>query len=247
MVFAVTGETQMKTLVLFDIDGTLVLTGRAGMRALDRALADVCGRAGLLEGIGIAGRTDRAIISDALRAANAAADDAVFAQVRDRYCGYLSDEVHADSPHPKLVLPGVNAALDHLAPLEASGRVAVGLLTGNFIRGAEIKLGYFDLWQRFQFGAFGDAHVDRRDLLPLAIEAAVRAGAGAFAPKQIVIVGDTPADVDCAHAHGARAIAVATGTCGEAELRATGAEVVVSDLSDWATAWNAVYPLSPNQ
>lgn len=237
----------MKTLVLFDIDGTLVLTGRAGVRALDRALADVFGRDGLLDGVAVAGRTDRAIISDALSRVNAEAADALFIDVRDRYCGYLATEVHAETAHPKLVLPGVTAALDELAPLQAAGAVSVGLLTGNFRQGAEIKLGYFDLWRRFQFGAFGDGYVDRRDLVPVAIEAAARAGAGTFAPGQLVIVGDTPADVDCAHAHGARAIAVATGNYSVEQLDATGAEVVVSDLSEWARAWRAVYPRKPAQ
>jgi len=237
----------MKTLVLWDIDGTLVLTGRAGVRALERALAEVCGRSGLLDGVAIAGRTDRAIISDAIRAVGVEPADPLFADVRDRYCTHLSTEVRADTPHPKLVLPGVHAALDQLAPLEATGAVAVGLLTGNFAQGAEIKLGYFDLWRRFRFGAFGDRHVDRRDLVPLAIEAALRAGAGVFRPEHIVIVGDTPADVDCAHAHGARVIAVATGSSSVEQLRATGAEAVVSDLCDWTNAWRAVYPFSPTQ
>jgi phosphoglycolate phosphatase len=237
----------MKTLVLFDIDGTLVLTGRAGVRALERALADVFGHPGLLDGVAIAGRTDRAIITDALRKVGATAADSEFADVRDRYCAYLSVEVHAETPHPKLVLPGVQTALDHLAPLEASGDVAVGLLTGNFVKGAEIKLGYFDLWRRFRFGAFGDQHVDRRDLVPLAMTAAARAGAGEFRPAEIVIVGDTPADVDCAHAHGARAIAVATGNFTVDQLRDTGADVVVPDLSQWTTAWSALYPFKPAQ
>lgn len=236
-----------KTLVLFDIDGTLVLTGRAGVRALDRALADVFGRDGLLAGITVAGRTDRAIITDALRRVDATAADHVFVDVRDRYCRYLADEVHVETPHPKLVLPGVAAALEHLAPLETRGDVAVGLLTGNFRQGAEIKLGYFDLWRRFAFGAFGDLHVDRRDLVPLAIDAAARAGAGTFVAEQLVIVGDTPADVDCAHAHGARAIGVATGNYSVEQLVATGADSVVPDLSAWTTAWRAVYPFNPAQ
>lgn len=237
----------MKILVLFDIDGTLVLTGRAGVRALERALGDVFGRPGLLDGVAIAGRTDRAIITDALRKIDARAADSVFADVRDRYCAYLAVEVHAETPHPKLVLPGVHAALDHLAPLESSGDVAVGLLTGNFVKGAAIKLGYFDLWRRFHFGAFGDQHVDRRDLVPLAITAAAEAGAGEFTPAEIVIVGDTPADVDCAHAHGARAIAVATGHYTVEDLRATGADVVVPDLSQWTSAWSELYPFNPAQ
>jgi phosphoglycolate phosphatase-like HAD superfamily hydrolase len=237
----------MKTLVLFDIDGTLVLTGRAGMRALDRALADVAGRTGLLDGVAFAGRTDRAIITEALSAIDVAPGDQLFLDVCDRYCAHLSREVDAESPHPKLVLPGVMDALAALAPLEDAGEVAVGLLPGNFARGAEIKLGYFDLWRRFRFGAFGDRHVNRRDLVPLAIEAAARVGAGVFAPRQVVIVGDTPADVDCAHAHGARAIAVATGTFSVDELRATGAEAVVPDLTEWDAAWRTVYPLRPSQ
>lgn len=237
----------MATLVLFDIDGTLVLTGRAGVRALSRALFDVLGAENALEQVAIAGRTDRAIITDAVTRIGAGASDELVAAVRDAYCGHLAGEVDRDSPHPKLILPGVVAALDALAPLEARGEVAVGLLTGNFARGAEIKLGYFDLWRRFRFGAFGDAHVDRRDLVPVAIDAALRAGAGRFAPVDAVIVGDTPADVDCAHAHGAKAIAVATGGYDEAALAATGAEVVVGDLLHWDAAWRRVQPRRPSQ
>ncbi len=237
----------MKTLVLFDIDGTLVLTGRAGVRALERALTEVCGRADMLADVAIAGRTDRAIITEALASGGFAFTEPTYRAVRDRYCGYLEGEVRADTPHPKLVLPGVVSALEQLRPLEAEGTVSVGLLTGNFVRGAEIKLGHFDLWTRFRFGAFGDGHVDRRDLVPVAIDAAAQAGEGIFAPEQIVIIGDTPADVDCAHAHGARAVAVATGTYSVEQLRATGAEVVVPDLSDWNAAWQGVYPFRPHR
>ncbi|TAK13071.1 MAG: HAD family hydrolase [Acidobacteria bacterium] len=234
------GADRLATLVLFDIDGTLVLTGRAGLRALNRALHDVLGAENALQGVAIAGRTDRAIITDALRAIGRDVTDDIVGRIRDGYCGYLGAEVDRNTQHPKMILPGVVAALDALAPLEATGHAAVGLLTGNFARGAEIKLGYFDLWRRFRFGAFGDAHVDRRDLVPLAIEAAAAAGAGRFATADVVIVGDTPADVDCAHAHGATAIAVATGGFDEAALAATGAEVVIKDLSEWADAWRRV-------
>jgi phosphoglycolate phosphatase-like HAD superfamily hydrolase len=237
----------MKTLILFDIDGTLVLTGRAGVRALDRAVHEVSGHSGLVDTVPIAGRTDRAIITDALAAIGVSPEDQTFADVRNRYCAHLSREVRADSPHPKLVLPGVLDVLDALAPLEAAGEVAVGLLTGNFMLGAEIKLGYFDLWRRFAFGAFGDQHVNRRDLVPLAIEAAEAAGAGTFDTQHTVVVGDTPADVDCAHAHGAKAIAVATGGYSVEQLRATGADVVIANLSEWETAWRAIYPLRPSQ
>lgn len=230
----------MRTLVLWDIDGTLVLTGRAGLRALDRAVADVTGAHGVVDGVPVAGRTDRAIVCDVLAAAGHQATGPAVDEIRERYCTYLRDEVARDTPHWKGILPGVSAALDALVPLEAEDRVAVGLLTGNFARGAEIKLGYFNLWRRFRFGAFGDHHADRRDLVPLAIDAAARAGAPVAGPHAVIVVGDTPADVDCAHAHGARAVAVATGGYDVTALRATGADVVVPDLSDWSAVWRTL-------
>lgn len=230
----------MRTLVLWDIDGTLVLTGRAGLRALERAVVEVTGVRGAVEGVPVAGRTDRAIVRDVLAAAGQVVTDAAMAAVRDRYCEALAEEVARDTPHWKGILPGVSAALDALAPLEGDGRVAVGLLTGNFARGAAIKLGYFDLWTRFRFGAFGDDHADRRDLVPLAMAAAARAGMAVAGPADVIVIGDTPADVDCAHAHGARALAVATGGFDEAALRATGADVVTRDLTDWPAVWRAI-------
>ncbi len=118
----------------------------------------------------------------------------------------------------------------------------VGLLTGNFEPGARIKLGHFDLWRRFRFGAFGDDHLDRRALVPVAIARAREAGVPAVADGRVVVIGDTPLDVDCARAHGARAVAVATGPFNRAALEATGADVVVNtlveagDLASWLVA-----------
>jgi phosphoglycolate phosphatase-like HAD superfamily hydrolase len=109
--------------------------------------------------------------------------------------------------------------------------VAIGLLTGNFEGGAAIKLGHFDLWRRFAFGAFGDVHIDRRALVPVALEAAARAGFDIPASRTIVI-GDTPLDVDCAHAHGARCIAVATGEYSREELATHCADLTVATLED---------------
>src|SRR6185295_15931948 len=98
-------------------------------------------------------------------------DEAELERVREMYCECLASEIHRPVPHPCGVLPGVSALLD---ALDTRPDVAVGLLTGNYERGAAIKLGHFDLARRFAFGAFGDAHVDRRDLVPVAL---ARAGA----------------------------------------------------------------------
>jgi phosphoglycolate phosphatase len=215
------------TLVLFDIDGTLILSGRAGVRALTRALADLYRRAGILDGIPIAGRTDRAIVTDALTRAGIAATPAAIDQVRDAYLGSLPEELTKSVRDPSGVLAGVPALLD---ALERHADVRVGLLTGNFERGAALKLGHFGLWHRFGFGAFGDDHIDRRDLVPVAVARANHA-AGPDGGR-VVVIGDTPLDVDCAHAHGACAIAVASGSSSRDDLERTGADLVVDSLED---------------
>jgi phosphoglycolate phosphatase-like HAD superfamily hydrolase len=110
--------------------------------------------------------------------------------------------------------------------------VGVGLLTGNYRRGAAIKLGHFGLWERFAFGAFGDAHADRRHLVPVAIAEAERALGVRIPPARVVVIGDTPLDVDCAHAHGAVAVAVGTGPFSTAELAASNPDLVLETLED---------------
>ena len=107
---------------------------------------------------------------------------------------------------------------------ERSPEVAIGLLTGNFEVIAGIKLDHYNLGRRFTFGGYGDHHFDRRDLLPMAIERARAAGVDA-AGSRVVVIGDTPLDVDCAHAHGAVAVAVATGNYSAAQLDAAGADL----------------------
>jgi phosphoglycolate phosphatase len=217
-------------IVLFDIDGTLVLTGRAGLRGMTSAFTRLYGVSAALEGIPIAGRTDCAIVSDALRSIGRQATAAEIARLRDAYIDDLRVEIGRPVADPSGVLPGVSPLLDRLS---ARPDVALGLLTGNFEAGARIKLGHFDLWQRFPFGAFGDDHVDRRALVPIALTRARAAGVGAH-PDRVVVIGDTPLDIECARAHGARAVAVATGPFDVDTLRAAGADVVVETLEDLA-------------
>lgn len=218
-----------RTLVLFDIDGTLIQSGRAGARGMNLAFERLYGRARALDGVPIAGRTDRAIVMDVMRAMGVEPTEDAIVALRDAYFEALRVEILKPVADPSGVLPGVTALLDTLGVRDD---VAVGLLTGNFAGGAAIKLGHFDLWTRFAFGAFGDAHVDRRALVPIARRAAEQAGWIVSDMRRIVVVGDTPLDVDCARAHGARAVGVATGPFDAGALREAGAELAFGTLEE---------------
>ena len=215
-------------LVLFDIDGTLISSGRAGVRGMNRSFERLFGVPGALDQVVLAGRTDRAIVTEALTRAGLAVDDDAIVRVRDAYLDDLRHALADGVATPAGVLPGVPALLDELA----SEGVATGLLTGNFAGGAAIKLGHYGLWERFRFGAFGDHHADRRALVPIAVAAAVAAGHRHFEPERIVVIGDTPLDVDCAHAYGARAVAVATGPFSHEALAETRPAITVRTLAE---------------
>jgi phosphoglycolate phosphatase-like HAD superfamily hydrolase len=126
-------------------------------------------------------------------------------------------------------MPGIRQILE---ALDARADVGMGLLTGNFEAGARVKLGHFDLWRYFTFGAFGGDAADRNALVPFAVERARTCGLPEIADSDVIVVGDTPHDVLCAHAAGATAVAVATGPSSVDELRAAGAEHVFPDLGD---------------
>jgi len=223
-----TPSLSVRRLALFDIDGTLIHTARAGVRGMNAAFRDLHGHEDALAGMTFAGRTDRAIVFEAFAQLGIDRSQAALDRLRDAYLAHLSAELG----HPvegARVLPGVTGVLD---ALEAHSNVGVGLLTGNFERGAAIKLGHFDLWRRFGFGAFGDAHEDRRALVPIAIEAAEAAIGQRIAAQDVVVIGDTPLDIDCARAHGAISVGVATGPYSVEQLRDVGADVVLDTLED---------------
>jgi phosphoglycolate phosphatase-like HAD superfamily hydrolase len=128
-------------------------------------------------------------------------------------------------------MPGIRALLDALSDRPDVG---LGLLTGNFIEGARIKLEYFDLWKYFPWGAFGGDAASRNDLVPIALARAREHGIEALSPRHVLVVGDTPNDIECARVAGAIPIAVATGSYTVDQLRHAGADIVFSDLSDTA-------------
>lgn len=218
-----------KHFILFDIDGTLVLTGRAGMRAMNRACAETVGHANALNGVAVAGRTDWIILHDVMANHGLSLDLARLDALRRLYITHLAEEILRPGEGVKDVMPGIRELLGHL---HARPDVALGLLTGNFEDGARIKLEYFDLWKYFPVGAFGGDSADRNELVPVALRRACERGIADLPPSRVLVVGDTPHDVACAHAVGAIAVAVATGGYSVDRLRETGADYVFTDLSE---------------
>ena len=218
----------MTRLLLFDIDGTLLLSGGAGKRALNRTFAELFGVADAFTDIPVAGRTDLLILGDALERGGVAAGAEARALFLTRYCEHFEREILHPGPR-KGLMPGVRPLLDRL---RRTPGVACALVTGNIARAARIKLEHFGLDRYFVCGAYGDDAPRREDLVPIAVERARRAGIDVSSPREAVVIGDTPLDVRCAAAAGARAVCVATGPFTEEELRRAGADAVLPDLAD---------------
>ncbi len=231
----------MPIVALFDIDGTLVLTGGAGRRALSLAFDDLFGVPDALVDVPLAGRTDAWLLAQALTSHQRAPDESTLARFRDRYLVHLAAELQKPA-RGKQVMPGVRPLLDVLA---ARDDVYLALLTGNYRQGARLKLEHFDLWRYFRAGAFGDEAHDRNQLVGEALASVRQAGGPDVSPSEAVVVGDTPLDVACAAAAGARSIAVATGGFDVEVLRRSGADAVFPDLSDLEAVLRALARTSP--
>ena len=213
------------------------MTGGAGQRAMNRAFHEVFGIPDAFKGVDLAGRTDTSIVGDAFARQRMDADADSTARFRERYLVCLQEEV----PRPgagKRVLPGITPLLDALEP---DDRHFLALLTGNYADAAAVKLAHFDLWRYFKCGAFGEDHGDRNHLVPVAIHRARACGLPPHVETMhTVVIGDTPRDIACAHAHGARCLAVATGDYSAETLRQAGADVVFDDLRDTAAVLQAL-------
>jgi phosphoglycolate phosphatase len=217
-------------LVLFDIDGTLLLSDGAGRRAIHRALIEVFGDTGPKD-YRFDGKTDPQIVHDLMRAVghDAARIEREMDALLARYVGYLREELTAGG-HVARPLPGVPTLLDQL---EARDDVVLGLLTGNIEPGARAKLQAVGIDPaRFRIGAFGSDHAHRPELPAIARER-TRAQLGvAVHGERVIVIGDTPADLTCGRAIGASAIGVATGRYTVEELQEYKPLAVFSDLSD---------------
>jgi phosphoglycolate phosphatase len=204
-----------------------VLTGGAGQRAMARAFEELFAVSDAFRDIPMAGRTDTWILSSAAAAHEIPPSE--LTPFQDAYLAHLVRELESPNPR-KLMMPGIRPLLDTLASRDDT---YLALLTGNYEKAARLKLEHFDLWRYFPCGAFADDASDRNSLLPMAL-ARIRAcgGPDAVQPADVIVVGDTPHDVACALAAGARPIGVATGPFSVQQLRDSGAEIVFEDLSD---------------
>src|SRR5437763_2560836 len=215
-----------KRLLLWDIDGTLITTGAAGQRAVIRATAKWFGNDSDLGGVEIAGRTDVGIAHQILEKHREPITEGKVTAFLDLYLKLLEEEL----PRSKgSVLPGVRQLLEKFALQPGT---ALGLLTGNLRRGAQLKLAHYQLWHFFDFGAFADDHHDRNELGAFALERAEQETGIKFSPEQVDVIGDTGHDIACGRAFGARTIAVATGAWAREKLAAEKQDFLLNDLGD---------------
>ncbi|TFG88313.1 MAG: HAD family hydrolase [Gemmatimonadales bacterium] len=229
----------MRRLVLFDIDGTILLTAGAGRRALTAALAAEMASHEAFERVRFDGKTDPQIVAELLQAAShpAASDVEYIRVVCHRYVALLEAELLAGRTRTT-VRPGIGDLLD---ALEREAGVVLGLLTGNIARGAELKLAAAGLDPaRFRIGAFGSDSAHRPDLPAIATQRAEGLFGRQPGGAEVVIIGDTPADMTCGQGIGARAIGVATGSYAISDLSAAGAHAVFGDLSDTLRVLEAI-------
>lgn len=225
-------------LVLFDIDGTLIDTGGAGMRALDRVFDELHGIEKAFANYSFSGKVDRQILKDAfqLHWQRDPSEEEILA-VRDGYLQRLDEELAA-TPEKYRVMPGV---VDLLKALKAHD-VPMGLATGNLAKGAERKLRIGGLWGYFPFGGFGSDHEHRGELTRIGIERAAAHTGTTFEPRDVFIVGDSPLDIRAARYNNATAIAVLTGWDDPETLRADNPDYLFDDLSDTQTLLRVILP-----
>src|SRR5689334_5174596 len=218
-------NTQQRRL-LFDIDGTLIHSGGAGVQALKSAFQERFGITDDLHDIEIAGMTDSGIVMSILNKHKILATNENVSAFLDSYVHFLSLEL----PRRKgKLLPGV---LQLLQQLKSRPHVVLALLTGNVARGAQLKLDHYGVWHFFEFGAFADDHRDRNQLGRFARARAKEKHGREFVASEIDVIGDTPRDIACGKALGARTVAVATGRWNRDELARHKPDFLIDDLSN---------------
>lgn len=226
-------------LILFDIDGTILLTAGAGRRAIVAAIREDVGHTTGLREVRFDGKTDPQIVAEMLEAAGQTGPhhSERVKTLCSRYVDLLEHELRQPTSRTS-VMPGVVALLDRL---EAEPGVVLGLLTGNVAEGAALKLRAAGLDpNRFRVGAYGSDAAHRPELPPIAARRAQPYFGRVPSGSEVVIIGDTPADIACGSCIDARAIGVATGAYSVADLAACGPHAVFENLSDTERVLGAI-------
>lgn len=220
-------------LLLFDIDGTLLRTGGAGMRSMANVAARLFGEQFRWDGIVASGSLDPVIFAEAAALNQLADHESHHDRFRDHYVDELTIQLEQNR-HLLQVMPGIHALLGELQQrAQRRGDVVLGLLTGNYTAAVPVKLraaGINPDW--FTITCFGDEAPTRPDMVALALRKYERMFGRAIEPRRVIVIGDTPRDVDCAKAHGCTAFCVATGGYDVNELRDAGADIAVESLDD---------------
>lgn len=214
---------------LFDIDGTLLHSGGAGGAAMLAAIREEFGASGPLFDIPSAGRTDRAIAIDVFSAYELQFCETTFRQFLESYLRLLPIHLRECAPRGK-VFPGMPETLEHLSKRDD---IVLGLLTGNFREAAFLKLQHYGLHQYFDFGGFGDLHAHRNDVARAALKLVHERLGVDFDPGDVWVIGDTPADIECARAISANIVAVATGMYSAEELSAFAPAHLFDDFAEF--------------
>jgi phosphoglycolate phosphatase len=220
---SVNGNEMRSTLLLFDIDGTLVERSAESIEPFAKAVRDVYGVAVPAGFHDTAGKTDRLILRELLEHGGIVPNDELEGKLLARYLKHVQELIRKS---PGRVLPGVLALLQRL---ENEPGVVIGLGTGNLEQAARLKLRLHGLNHFFGVGGFGDDAVLRKDVLAAGIRKAVEKHRVRF--ERIAVVGDTPRDIDASKANGVHSIAVATGAHSVAALKDHGASAVVEDMT----------------
>jgi phosphoglycolate phosphatase-like HAD superfamily hydrolase len=215
-----------KRLLLFDIDGTLISSAGAGVQALKLVLTERFQIQDDLHDIEIAGMTDSGIVMSILKKHKIPQTHENISAFLDSYVHFLSQELPRRRGN---LLPGV---LELLERVKTRPHLVLALLTGNVSRGAQLKLEHYGVWHLFEFGAFADDHHDRNELGGFARIRAKEKHGREFSPREIDVIGDTPRDIACGKAFGARTVAIATGTWSREDLAKHEPDFLFDDLSD---------------
>ncbi len=217
----------MFRLILFDIDGTLIRTGGAGVRAFRSVFEEAFGHQTGTDRIHFAGRVDTSLVREMLVNHGLEPSRENFDKFFARYAHWLRHWLNELDGH---LCPGVEPFMQHC--VERSSPPVIGLLTGNVRTGARIKLEHFGIWERFAMGAFGDDHEDRNELAVIAWQRGREHLGNDLRAEEILVIGDTPRDVACARHIGAKVVGVTTGGATRDELAATKPDWLVDDLSE---------------